>query len=375
MKVALDARMIDHSGIGTAIEGWLEGFCELDEADRPEFVLIGNPERLDGWSKRLGAEIVPFDAPVYSLKEQLTFPKSKGRWKLLHSPHYNFPLKYKEPLVVTVHDLFHIKYGGFLKKRYQSFFINRLRKRDCPIVCVSKHTRLDLLEKTDIPYGRVTVVPNAVSRNLTPLKEKDALNAFLTKYDLDAPYLLWNGIDQPHKNLEGLFRPLCVLYYLKKLHVPFVISGLDESSRSRIDEMIENVKLGDRIKTIPRIGREEMPALFAGAMGLVAPSLEEGFGFVPLEAMAMGVPVAASDRPALPEVCGDAALMFDPADRYEMDDAIVRLANDEDLRKALIEKGFEGARQFSWRESARKLVELYAHSFAVASWRMRRVKR
>jgi len=366
MKVALDARMIDHSGIGTAIEGWLQGMSELDGADRPGLVLIGGADRLKGWAALLEAEIVSFDAPVYSIREQLAFPQPNDRWDLLHVPHYNFPLRYQDPLVVSVHDLFHIKYGGFMKKTYQAFFLKRLGRRDCPIVSVSEYGRRCLVETAGIDSGRVTVVSNAVSRYLTPLKNRNALNRFLEKHNLPAPYLLWNGIDQPHKNLDGLLSVLAGLYGENKIRVPFVLSGLAEPGRHRAAARVRELGLSERVRVIPRLGREEMPALFAGAMGLVAPSLEEGFGLVPLEAMALGVPVAASNRPAIPEICGNSALMFDPDDHGTMGNAIVRLATDKGLRQALIQKGRRQAKRFSWRDSASKLIRVYRQAFAIA---------
>jgi len=362
MRVALDARMIDHSGIGAAIEGWLEGFEALERTDRPALTLLGDPARLGDWSRRLNASVVPFRASIYSLGEQIAFPPHRGRWDLLHAPHYAYPVFYRGPIVVTIHDLFHLKYGGPLKAAYQSFFLGRLRARRCPILTVSEHSRGELVERAGFAPPRVTAIPHGVSDSLKPLAQPAAAEPFRRARGLPERYLLWIGIAQLRKNLERLLRVLAALYSQGRLGAPFVLAGLGERDRRRMGDQIAKLGLGGRVHAAGRFERRDLAALFAGAIGLVFPSLEEGFGLPPLEAMALDTPAAVSNRPPMNEICGEAALRFDPTDEVAMAEAICRLESDEALRRDLVERGRARVRQFRWPRAARQLVEAYGRA-------------
>ncbi|MCX7011744.1 MAG: glycosyltransferase family 1 protein, partial [Candidatus Sumerlaeota bacterium] len=284
MRVALDARMIDHSGIGAAIRGWLEGMAELPEPERPRLVLLGDPARLREPAGRVGASIVPFPSPIYSLREQLDFPAPQGRWDLLHCPHYVHPLLYRGPMIVTVHDLFHWKYGSLPKRAYQAFFLRRLRRRGCPILTVSEHSRRELVERAKLPPQLVEAIPHGVSEALKPLSDPAEAEAFRRTHGLPESYLLWIGIAQPHKNLERLLAAASLLPKERRLEAPLVLAGLSDKDRGAVSERIRRLGLHGRAAAMGRFERGELPALFAGAIALVFPSLVEGFGFPPLEA-------------------------------------------------------------------------------------------
>lgn len=359
IRVALDARAIDHSGIGTAIEGWLEGWAGLPRRERPRLTLIGDPRRLGEWAGALEAPIVAFRARMYSWREQALFPAARGRWDLLHVPHYAHPLAYRGRLVATVHDLFHWKYGGALKALYQMAFLAALKKRGGAILTVSEHARRELIQRAGFASERVIAVPHGLSARIAPSVGGAEAAEFRRRRGLPERYALWIGIDQPHKNLDRLLDAFALPTSQGGCGIPLVLAGRKGIEAKAMARRIARRGLQGRAFAIGAFAPEEAGALFAGALALVLPSLEEGFGFTPLEAMARGVPAAVSDRPPLNEHCAGAALLFDPESAQEIARAIRRLAEDAALRADLIRKGLERAGRFRCDAAARELARAY----------------
>jgi glycosyltransferase involved in cell wall biosynthesis len=177
------------------------------------------------------------------------------------------------------------------------------------------------------------------------------------KYRLFAPYILFVGTVEPRKNLVTLVRAFAAV--VKDFPHLLVLAGAKGWMSEPVFAEIERQGLKDRVVHLGYVPAEDLPALMSGAEVFVYPSLGEGFGLPPLEAMACGTPVLCSDAPALPEVVGGAAITLPPTEVTAWTEAIQNLLSDRDLREALGQKGLERARQFSWRETAKRTLRAF----------------
>jgi glycosyltransferase involved in cell wall biosynthesis len=165
----------------------------------------------------------------------------------------------------------------------------------------------------------------------------------------------------PHKNYEMLVKAYSLLKRQQKIPHCLVLAGKNEKMRQKLETLIAEEKLKDDVILTGFVESEWLPALYVHADLFVYPSLYEGFGFQALEAMVHRTPVAISNVAALPEIAGDAAIQFDPTSVESMADTIYQALTDQSLRSSLIKKGAQRLKCFSWREMARKTVEIYQH--------------
>jgi len=357
--------MLHHSGIGVYLQGLLEGMCL--HGDAPHFVFYG-PQKFR-WQvpERLCELYVLRNHSIYTIKEQVLFPGMLRFYPLFHAPHYNIPLRFRGQLVVTIHDLNHLVYpqnlGSCLHRFYARFMFKEATARAAHIIAVSEKTREDLMERLGVPSERITVIHQAVSPGFRPCENPEELKTFREKHKIPERYLLAVGINKPHKNYPFLLSGLKELWLSKKTDIPLVIAGLDPGGITELGNLAKNGKIESYVHLVGRFSRNQAPLIYAGAEALVFPSLYEGFGLPPLEAMKTGVPVAASKIPPMPEVIGDAALFFDPQSGGELKDAILKIVLDSSLRRNLIEKGKTNLGRFDWKETARKTIEVYTKTF------------
>jgi glycosyltransferase involved in cell wall biosynthesis len=354
MRVAIDCRKIADYGIGTYIRGLLTAFAA--EPGDVEFVLFVPPHCVGAVPPCDRFRIVPENSPNYSVRELFTLQRQIERAKvdLFHAPHYVTPMT-TTPMVVTVHDLIHLLFpeatANFFAPFYAQWMIGRSVERSRAIFVPSNAVRESIAERFPESREKIVVSSNGVDADFF-----DAVDDDLTSRVLDAcaltrgGYFLYVGNDKPHKNLEMLLEAW--------LEAADDLAGLALALVGRefagIPDLPNVVKTG-------YVTRDELRALYSGAFALVFPSLYEGFGLPAVEAMACGVPVLASTGGALPEVVGDAALLFDPTSRVLIADAMRRIASDDELRRELVERGRKRARSFSWHATARATLDTYAH--------------
>ena len=360
MTVAFDARMVAHSGIGTHIRGLLRATRSLSHP--PEMSLLGDLNQLTRLHFHHGFQLERYVSPIYSAVGQFMFP---SRWKgarALHVPHYNIPYRFADPLVVTVHDLIHLLFpeqvGSSLKQAYARYTFKKVANTADRIVCVSEHTRRDVLERLDVEEDRVTVLPNAVDDQFIPTDDESEVVAFRRRRGLPREYLLAVGIDKPHKNYAFLLRALAPLWEGRDKAPPLVIAGAG-SSREQLPTTIGELGVSERVILPERLPDEEMPLLYQAATALVYPSTYEGFGLPMLEAQRVGTPVASSNASSLPEVGGLGAVFFDPTDEEECRDTITRLLEDSELRSDIVASGHKNEQRYSWAKGAEILGQVY----------------
>lgn len=362
-KAILDARMIRHSGIGTHIRGLLEGWREVAPDFRP--ALLGDPSLLGEFARATEPyPVIPYLAPIYGLREQLAFPASQTRGALLHCPHYNVALRHRGPMVVTIHDLIHMHPKLGLrrgpKRWYAQWMLKKAALHADHIFAVSKATAAELEAGFGIGQARTTITHNAPSSLFeSAAPSHDEIDRFRRNRQLPGEYLLTVGLYKPHKNIGFLLGTMNSLWKASKIQMPLVIAGIQDKDRGDLLKQLRIMGVADHAQIAARLPEAELPLLYAGARAMIHPALLEGFGLPVVEAQAMGCPVAVSNASALPEIAGDGALYFDPTNREDAAERIVEILADEPLRERLVAAGRENAKRFSWRETARKVLEVY----------------
>jgi alpha-1,3-rhamnosyl/mannosyltransferase len=262
------------------------------------------------------------------------------------------------------------------------------------VIAVSKATKEDLIKFYHVPQEKIAVTYLAADERFRPRSE-DEVAAMRRKYGLPARYVLYFGINKPHKNLVrlieawslviGLFSRSHVYLRQRKVftwdsldfgrknwslgfdHWSLVIAGAWDERYPEPIERAEALGITESVRFLGPVPEEDLPALYSGATLFVFPSLWEGFGLPVLEAMACGVPVACSKTSSLPEIVGDAALMFDPSDVEGMALTIRRALEDEALRAEIGEKGLQRAAQFSWNDMAITTLKVYSESAEISA--------
>jgi glycosyltransferase involved in cell wall biosynthesis len=262
------------------------------------------------------------------------------------SPGFNPPMFCVSPLVFTIHDLIHLgvpEEGSPLKRSYFKHVVLPSARRAFCVLTVSEHSKCQILQWSHLPEHRVVVAGNGVDSSFSPVGPAK---------EFHARYLLYVGNRKPHKNLDRLFQAF------KGIHDPelrLVLSGAEDAG---IAHRVAKAGITSRVLFAGNLPDSEMPSLYRGAIALVLPSLVEGFGLPLVEAMASGTPVIAASTTSIPEVVGDAAILFDPLDTDEMRHAMELVLNSGQLRAKLRALGLIRAKHFSWDRVARTVAEV-----------------
>ncbi len=356
-RVLFDARKARDFGIGRALVGLLAGLVE-EPLELVALVKTGDEKMLPP-----GVEAVRCDAPAYGIRELFALRLAIRRLKpdLFHAPHYVVPISPPRRTVVTIHDLMHLtrpEHGALPKRLYARVMLRRAVEAAARILTPSEATRREIVAFDARADAKAVVIPNAVDpRFLAPQTESDRARV-RSAYGLDARYVLFAGNDKPHKNLEGLLAAFARFAKRDWARLLVLAGGARPRAGARL-EAIERHGLLTRVRDLGVVPDGDLVALMAEADALALPSLAEGFGLPVLEAMAAGTPVVCSNRGALPEVAGDAALVVDPLDADALAGALLRITSDETLRRDLAARGRERAARFSAREAARRTADVY----------------
>jgi len=361
MKIFLDARFYNRSGIGRYIEGLYNGIFD----DRPDIKVIaaGKVSLLRG-SLFKTQDITPFDAPIYSLSEQikgsLLMKKFNKDVDVFHIPHYNAPWFLPKNSVVTIHDMTQFlfpKLFGKLKRSAAGIVLRNALKKAGRIITDSESTKKDLKNYYPEFAGKIKVIYPGISGNFKPLSD-DNIIAFKKSKGIN-DYILYVGNRKPTKNINRLLEAFSIIK--KKYHdLQIIIIGEKFSKIDEVDVLRKQLSLkGDTVKEVIRVSDEELLNYYCGAKVLAHPSLYEGFGFTPLEAMACGCPVVVSNISSLPEVCGDAAYYVDPYNVENIAEGMAKVLIDENLRNTLVQNGFERIKLFNWEKAAKDALKVF----------------
>ncbi len=373
MKIGIDGRFYGpkHAGLGRYTKNLIDWVVKLDKDN--DYVIFLSPDNIDTFEcENPRVKKVLVHSSHYSVKEQLEMPKVLGAEKLdlVHFPHLNVPLAYTGSFVVTIHDLIMHKFKNRavttkVKPLYEAKHmgyraVTRWAATRAKAVLVPSQSVKDELEDFyHLPDERVFVTLEAADDKAAATQpDKKTAQQVLKKYKLRGPFVIYVGNVYPHKNVETLAKAM------KGLHDKHGLSLILPSARSvfleRTEKMMEEHGVSDYAVLPGFVPDEDLSILYSQAVAYVFPTLAEGFGLPPLEAMASGLPVVCSDLPVLREVCGKAALYFDPLDETQIVDQVSKLIEQPGLRQRMVAAGFEQSKKFSWQRMAEETLVVYA---------------
>jgi len=340
MKILIDGRVLKHSRI-TGVE-------------RYTIEIIENLKKIAPKNFQIDIIVPPFRQKyLHHIWEHTVLPLTARNYDILFCPANIAPIwRYsRTKLVVTVHDLSFISFPHSFSKKFRFYYKTlipyELKTADI-IVTISNYIKSEIINTFNISRNKIFTIPLGVNINFfqtPPTYKKEN-------------YLLFLGSLNPRKNIKGVIEAFYML--LNKIpHQLWIVGGRFDIFKN--DEPCQLVKFipADRIKLKGYLRDREIIELYRKATLFVFPSLYEGFGLPPLEAMACGCPVVVSNVASLPEVCGDAAYYVDPYDVESIAKGIYRVLTDENLRNSLIQKGLERARLFTWEKTAQQILKVF----------------
>jgi glycosyltransferase involved in cell wall biosynthesis len=285
---------------------------------------------------------------------------------LIHSLYFAAPLLAATPVVVTVHDLIPLIVPGYHRSR-QSAYYSRLMavavKRAAAIITVSEYAKEDIVRVLGVPRCRVHVTYEAADERFRPATDDRAARTARQKYRLPERFLLYLGGAERRKNLETLLRAWSrVSDRMRTLSASLVVvANFPEPDALYPDicALAQELKVGDTVRFVSSVDEDDKPEVYRSALGFCFPSRYEGFGLPPLEAMACGVPVIASNATSLAEVLGNGGRLLDPDDIDGWAGSMLHLVESENERQDLRERGLRRAVTFSWRRTAEETVKVY----------------
>lgn len=368
MRIGIDGRLsgIQNAGIGRYIE---ELVRELVRDKSVTWIIFLQHKNQLPWLKpQAGIEVVIAPVKHYSFAEQIFLPLifSRAKLDLLHVPHFNVPLFYRKPLVITIHDLlwhdqrgasmttlpkliYSIKYLGYRLVTWEA-------ARRAKVIIVPAHTVKKTLLKhmPRLESGKIQVTLEGVDAAWR-------LNSKIQVTNNKQKILFYTGSLYPHKNLLFVVRALRKMPSYKL----FISSSRNVFVKKFLQE-VEKLGMKTRVKYLGRLSDAELQAWYRKCLALVQPSLSEGFGLTGVEAMASGLPVLASDIDIFHEIYGEQFIAFNPHDETSFINALSRL--DKQDFSPLIKKGMERAHLFSWEKMAKQTRKIYTDALQYASY-------
>ncbi len=359
------------SGISQYIMNLLREFASLENA--PDFEVIVYEDEKELFVPGPGRMSTlcfgkSLRSPVANIAwHQILLPNLclKQKYDVLFLPAGNrrLPVWVPCPSVGTVHDFSSIHVEGkydpsrmFYIKHILPFLIRRLTR----VLTVSESSNRDIVEYAGVPEEHVTVTPLAADRQIYfPRKRDDCIGRIGPKYTIRPPYILYiSRIEHPGKNHAGLIRAFSILKETERLPHQLVLAGSDWDRAEEVHRTALASSCADDIVFTGFASASDLPDLYCGAELFVFPSLYEGFGLPVLEAMSCGIPVACSNTSSIPEVAGDAGILFDPYDDESMAEAMRRLLTNPEKMKECRQRGLERSRQFTWSATAALTLEV-----------------
>ena len=369
MKIAIDARKWRDYGIGTYVRNLVRHLAHIDR-ETTYFLFC---DRADQATLRdLAENFVPVvdGSSGYGIQEHVSIPIKLHRLgvDLLHSPHYVLPLLCRQRSIVTIHDCIHLLFPEYLPNRlaprYAREMMGSAIRRSDLVLTVSEASRRDILSfYPSTNPDRVCVVPNAIDEAILQDPGDEEMERVRERYQIRGRFILYAGNIKPHKNLERLITAFGMLKQ-RPAHedVKLFIIGDEVNKYGGLRRSVEAAGVRQDVRFFGFVPERTLAALYRLADAFAFPSLYEGFGLPPLEAMACGTPVVTSRISSLPEVVGDAALLVDPYDVEDIASGLERVLGDDALRAELIARGRERVKDFSWERS---VGAIHAHYMKV----------
>jgi glycosyltransferase involved in cell wall biosynthesis len=372
MRVAINAQLLSgrRFGIENYLYHLLEALKRIDGDNQYELFVNSPVKELSGAPFRQVVSNLPVhNSLTRILWEQTVMPFLAGRADVFHNPDHVLPFApIRARTVITVHDLaFYVvpETFSFRKRAYKKLVTPQSLRRANAIVADSHSTKRDVVELFRVPADKVTVVHPGVNPEFTRIGDRHALSAFRASRGLGRPFILFVGTIEPRKNIARLIEAFEIVRGKGATDLDLVIAGGDGWLSESIYRRARSSPSREHISFSGFIPAEELPLLYNCAEVFAFPSLYEGFGLPPLEAMACGVPVVTARVSSLPEVVGDSALSVSPSDAEELAHALERACGDTELRRQLVASGLERAKRFTWDDCAIRTRAVYKRAATV----------
>src|SRR4051794_12943799 len=282
---------------------------------------------------------------------------------LFHEPHYTLPPLTRCRSVVTIHDCIHLMFPQYLPNRlalgYARTSLWMAARTASRILTVSEASKRDILHFFDVPPEKIAVIYNGIDERFHRQPPEEEFVRVRERYQLQGEFVLYAGNVKPHKNLGRLLDAFHLLRQQGLDHLKLVVIGDEISKYTDLRRTVHRHNLHKHIRFLGYMPDETLAVLYRLATVFVFPSLYEGFGLPPLEAMASGTPVVTSNVSSLPEVVGDAAVLVDPHDVASIEHGIRRVLTDPALATDMRRRGLLRAREFSWERSVRRTLAVY----------------
>lgn len=384
-KILIDGRFI---GVGDSIGrytfGVLEHLLSVDKEN--QYTLLIRPAGVKqvkehGLWNNSKLKIEVLDIAHYSLEEQTKFLiwLNKKPFDLVYFTQFNHPALYRKPYIVTIHDMTTFGYFSYENPLKVALFKKIMKSAihdSKNVITISKYSKEEMINYYRVDENKIKIIHPGIDKNYIRVSKMDQADRmklgdkFKKYYNLSGHYLLYTGMWKKHKNLKRLLQAVNQVQN-KGMEIQLVLAGkIDRNEPEIISEIekinnhpIEKTDSDDKIFVAGFIPEELLTAAYAGAIAYVQPSLNEGFGLPPLEAMSCGTPVVASNISATPEILGEAALYFNPEDINDMAEKIERIVCDQRLRLDLRKKGLGQIQKYSWENNAKKTLEVINEVF------------
>jgi glycosyltransferase involved in cell wall biosynthesis len=371
VKIAIDIRRMTEFGVGTYIRNVVRTLGRLDR--ETTYILIGSPDKV----KEIGPLPANFHGVVLAEPERSLMGYQEFRTvvkrldcDLVHIPNlFSIPRGLSCPYVMTVHDILeHLSRAREQTGVWRSLYFQltkRVLSGAARIFAVSNFTKLEIEKLFNIPPGRIEVVYNAIDERLLHGHARPSDRQLLVeRYQVTYPFLLYAGRISPHKNVVRMIEAFSALKTeLERDHLfpdlKLIIIGDDVSGNPDLRRTVIRSGVQNEVRFLGFVPIEVLRTFYDTAKIFVFPSLYEGFGLPPLEAMAHGTPVVTSNVSSLPEVVGNAAVLVHPENVFEIMRALHRVLLDQPLRDKMRERGCRQAAKFSWEKSVRRIMDVY----------------
>ncbi|HFC12735.1 MAG TPA: glycosyltransferase family 1 protein [Anaerolineae bacterium] len=370
LSIAFDATplLIPRSGIGSYTLELLRAYDKLEHtlrltmlSNRPLPAPLNLPHILQ--------KTLPFPSRWLWLHTKFSQAIQAGDYDLAHFPNNSAPLNLKKPYVLTIHDASLYRFPEchpWQRKVTIKAFLPAAARRAAQIITVSDHAKRELMHYLNLPESKFTVVHEAAGEQFRPIQDPQQIAALNHKYNLPAHFILSVGTQEPRKNLprliEAYAQHIAQDRHLKRYKL--LIVGGNGWGQATLDAQIERLGLTKQVIRLGFVPDADLPALYTRASLFVYPSLHEGFGLPPLEAMACGTPVLTSLGTAMEEVCDNGAAFCDPLHVEDIGRHIATLLSNGEQRLDLRQRGFQTTARYSWQRTAPETLQVYANVLA-----------
>ena len=367
MKIGIDARMYGkaQSGIGNYIKQLTDHIFALDKKN-DYYLFLLEPIFSQYQAPHNKIHKIKVTSHWYSLAEQTMFLLDINKYKLdlMHFPHFNAPIFYNRPRIVTIHDIIpkffpgHKQKSWLRKKAYELVIKTNLRKAS-KIITDSEAAKHDLTKYFGIWPAKIAVINLGIESYFKKIENYAKIKELKDKYQITKPFVFYLSAWRNHKNFEGLISAFEILKNQGNFEYQLVLGGQEDPHYLNIRQKIEHSPFKTAIITPGFISDNELPIFYNAADLVAIPSFYEGFGFIGLEAMACGTPVVSANTTSLPEINGAAALYFDPHSPEQIAEKIYTVLTDATLKNQLTARGYQQIEKYKWSECAQQTLNLY----------------